>query len=77
MYLVYWSESADGVRTPHAQEFHADELSQALRFTETLRQRQHDGEAVGFVTLCSENPNSVGRAGAMEPAADYAWTKRR
>ncbi|CAM2143880.1 conserved protein of unknown function [Pararobbsia alpina] len=77
MYLVYWSETAGDARTPHAREFPADELAQALRFAEALRQRQHEGEPVGFVTLCSENPNAVGRAGVSEPPADYAWKKRR
>jgi hypothetical protein len=77
MYLVYWSEMAGSKRTPHAREFSADELASALRFAETLRQRQHEGEAVGFVTLCSENPNSVGRAGVADAPEDYAWKKRR
>jgi len=32
---------------------------------------------VSFVTLCSENPNSVGRPGVADPPPDYAWKKRR
>lgn len=77
MYLVYWSETVGDTRAPHSRAFTAEELADALRFAEALRQRQHAGEAVGFVTLCSENPNAVGRAGVSEPPEDYAWKKRR
>jgi hypothetical protein len=59
------------------ERFGDRELTQALAFAEALRKRQALGEDLGFVSLCSENPNSVGKAGAAEPAADYAWKKRR
>ena len=77
MYMVYWSEALGTGLTPHAQSFPSDAMREALRFTEALRQRQHAGEAVSFVTLCSENPDSVGRAGAANPPPDYEWKKRR
>jgi hypothetical protein len=77
MYMVYWSEAGGTGLSPHAQSFPSDAMREALRFTEALRQRQHAGEPVSFVTLCSENPDSVGRAGAADPPPDYEWRKRR
>ena len=59
------------------ERFGDNDLTQALAFAEALRKRQAIGEDLGFVSLCSENPNSVGKAGAAEPPADYAWKKRR
>ncbi|WP_316155216.1 hypothetical protein [Cupriavidus sp. BIC8F] len=77
MYMVYWSEADGTGLSPRAQSFPSDAMREALHFTEALRQRQHAGEPVSFVTLCSENPNSVGRAGAADPPPDYEWKKRR
>jgi hypothetical protein len=75
--MVYWSESIDDAVVPHSASFGAGAMSEALSFAETLRRRQSQGESVCFVTLCSENPNSVGRPGVADPPADYAWKKRR
>ncbi|MGN8109531.1 hypothetical protein ACTJLB_16175 [Paraburkholderia sp. 22098] len=77
MYMVYWSEAIDDAIVPRAVSFAAGAMAEALSFTETLRRRQSCGEPVCFVTLCSENPNSVGRPGVADPPADYAWKKRR
>nr|WP_199272497.1 hypothetical protein [Paraburkholderia acidisoli] len=78
MFVVYWCEmSADGGRVPHMESFAAGGMSEALAFAETLRRRQAQDRSVGFVTLCSENPASVGPAGAAEPPPDYDWKKRR
>jgi hypothetical protein len=73
MFVVYW------LAEHHArfERFDANALADALRFVESLRKRQADGEDIGFVTLCSENPQSVGKAGAADPPADYDWKKRR
>ncbi|WP_288826586.1 hypothetical protein [uncultured Paraburkholderia sp.] len=77
MYMVYWSEAIDDAIVPRAASFAAGAMAEALSFAETLRRRQSCGESVCFVTLCSENPNSVGRPGVADPPADYAWKKRR
>jgi hypothetical protein len=78
MYVVYWLEtSLENESRASFERFDADALTDALRFAEGLRKRQADGEALGFITLCSENPHSVGRAGAADPPADYDWKKRR
>lgn len=79
MFVVYWLEQETHA-TPAAARFERfadDEMTQALAFTESLRKRQAAGDNVSFVTLCSENPASVGKAGAADPPADYAWKKRR
>jgi hypothetical protein len=82
MFVVYWLEQEANAahNVPAAarfERFAGDEMTEALAFTETLRKRQAAGEGVSFVTLCSENPASVGKAGASDPPADYAWRKRR
>ncbi|MDO8298381.1 hypothetical protein [Lacisediminimonas sp.] len=83
MYVVYWIEpvapasSLTDLGAPSARSFGGDRMKDALDFMESLRSRQRLGEPVGFVTMCSENPQSVGPAGAADPSPDYHWTKRR
>ncbi|WP_027802160.1 hypothetical protein [Paraburkholderia dilworthii] len=77
MFMVYWSETIDDAIAPRCASFPAGAMAEALSLTEILRRRQSRGEPICFVTLCSENPNSVGPAGVADPPADYAWKKRR
>jgi hypothetical protein len=78
MFVVYWLDAqSDAQSQAHHQRFEGNALAQALLFVEELRKRQAGGEAIGFVTLCSENPQSVGKPGAADPPADYDWKKRR
>jgi hypothetical protein len=77
MYMVYWTELTDQLQTPAQAAFPASALRAALQFMEQLRQRQRAGEAVSFIVMASENPDSVGHAGAADPAPDYKWMKRR
>jgi hypothetical protein len=77
MYMVYWTELVDRLPTPTQALFSADDLRAALQFMEELRQRKRAGEPVSFIVLASENPDSVGQAGAADPAPDYNWMKRR
>jgi hypothetical protein len=77
MYMVYWSETRHGIKTPHGKEFPSNEMRAAMHFMETLRARQRAGEGICFVTLSSENPHSVGHAGVAETGPDYKWKKRR
>ena len=77
MYMVYWTEyDQDGALT-QAKPFESSQMGAALHFMEQLRIRQRAGEAIRFVTMCSENPHVVGHAGVADPAADYNWKKRR
>lgn len=77
MYMVYWSVGGGGATTARAQEFSSDEMGAAMHFMEALRIRQRAGEAIRFISMCSENPDAVGLAGVAEPGADYQWKKRR
>ncbi len=77
MYMVYWTELADQLRQPAQALFPANDLRAALQFMEELRQRQRSGDPVNFIVLASENPDSVGHAGAADAAPDYNWMKRR
>lgn len=73
MFKVYWT-SNDGV---HANTF--DGLSEAIKECEVLRK-----DGMTFVTMVSENPNSVGKPGVdsivdgkCPDGVDYTWKKRR
>lgn len=78
MFVVYWLEKDEEGAQAQFQDFGADQMGGALKLMEELRRAQHSGErAIAFVTMCSENPNAVGRAGAADPDPDYNWTKRR
>jgi hypothetical protein len=77
MYMVYWTEISSDTRMPYHQLFPSNDLREALQFMEKLRQRQRAGEPVCFIVLSSENPDSVGHAGASDPHPDYKWLKRR
>lgn len=77
MYMVYWTDAADELLKPGQAMFPAHDLRAALQFMEELRLRQRAGEPVSFIVMASENPDSVGHAGAADPAPDYKWMKRR
>lgn len=78
MFVVYWLESDGTEPSPGFQTFGKDDMSAALTFMESLRAQQRDGlRNIAFITMCSENPNAVGKAGAADPDPDYSWTKRR
>lgn len=77
MYMVYWTEVGDGAAAPKCRDFASTEMSAAMQFMEGLRKRQREGEGVCFVTMCSENPDSVGHPGVADPSPDYNWKKRR
>lgn len=77
MYMIYWTVTETDARIHHAREFATDDLRAALHFMESLRMQQRTGEAIAFITMCSENPDAVGPAGATDPGADYQWKKRR
>ncbi|WP_334189009.1 hypothetical protein [Noviherbaspirillum sp.] len=79
MFMVYWTEGSigEGEAPAFSRGFSSEDMSGALRFMEELRARQRSGEAISFVTMSSENPQSVGHPGVADPAADYNWKKRR
>jgi len=83
VYKVYWStvnpasEECDcpecSTMHVHAQDFGAEEMSDALKFCNELRQDKDNH----FVTMAVEDPNCTSLSGVAAPAADYDWTKRR
>ena len=77
MHMVYWTVvHEDGLETK-TQVFTEDDLSAPLKFMEGLRKEQYETGNVRFIVMSSENPNSVGKAGASAAGPDYDWTKRR
>jgi hypothetical protein len=77
MYMVYWTVVENGESAVRAEPFGSHDMADAMRLMEALRTRQRAGEAIRFIALSSENPDSVGPAGVAEPGADYQWKKRR
>ena len=73
MYTVFWTEAG----VPRAEAFGSGALGEALAFAESLRRRRRAGEPIAFVTLASEDPDSVGQSGVSDPDPGYAWVKRR
>ena len=72
MYCVYWTRVLpDDDHWPCAAIVY--DLKAALDKCEALRNE----EGVRFVTMVSENPNSVGKPGVDVTGPDYNWTKRR
>ena len=74
MYKVYWT---DFTNTPRG--IYTSTLQGALRISEEKRR-----EGFTFVTMVSEDPNSVGKPGVdsvengvLPNGDDYTWKKRR
>jgi hypothetical protein len=73
MFMIFWVEGT----TPHCKPFDSDEMSEALKFSESLRKQKYEGAPIYFVTLASENPDCVGKQGFDVTGPDYDWKKRR
>ncbi|GGC58036.1 hypothetical protein [Undibacterium terreum] len=88
MFVIYWTAlvrtpgQTDLVKTPFRKEFDLTCMSELLAFAEQLRVQQRSGPpdeegAVSHINYCSENPSSIGQAGAADPLPNYDWQKRR
>ncbi|WP_019139920.1 hypothetical protein [Noviherbaspirillum massiliense] len=77
MYMVYWTVVEHALKVAYSREFDTSDMVSAMKFMEELRTRQRQGEQICFVTMASENPNSVGPAGVADPDPGYNWKKRR
>lgn len=77
MFMVYWTVVEGERCIPHATAFQATDMLGAMALMEQLRVRQRAGEAIRFVTMSSENPDSVGHPGVDVTGPEYSWTKRR
>lgn len=74
MYKIYWTDFDN-----QSQGIYTSTLNGALRITEEKRQAGYT-----FVTMVSEDPNSVGKAGVdsvkdgqLPDGTEYTWRKRR
>ena len=77
MFMVYWSVMDGADSTPQSQLFESDGMLAAMALMEQLRTRQRAGEGLRFITMSSENPDSVGHPGVDVVGPGYKWTKRR
>lgn len=73
MYMIYWTEES----IPKSELFDTDKMTEALKFSEALRQRKYSGENVGFIVMSVEHPDCVGKQGFDVTGPDYDWKKRR
>lgn len=79
MYQVSWNsiDPHTGSEVLNGIQFNSDELSIALKFSESLRKRRLNGEQLTFISMASEDPNSVGQGGVDDRLPDgYDWNKR-
>ena len=77
VYRVYWSEVQGDTLISRADDFPAGQISAAIKHTEALRKVQREDGTIRFITMVSEDPNSVGHPGAAWAGPDYDWKKRR
>ena len=77
MFMVYWTIGDGETTTPHSHAFGSTEMLPAMALMEQLRTRQRAGEGLRFITMSSENPDSVGHPGVDVVGPGYKWTKRR
>lgn len=77
MFMVYWTVAEENAASPRSQSFASTEMLAALALMEQLRTRQRAGEGLRFITMASENPDSVGHPGVDVVGPGYKWTKRR
>ena len=75
MFKVYYTDPVTGVSHGHELEI----LDEALRYAEVFRKL-----GMSFVTMVSENPNSIGKSGVdsikdgkCPDGVEYSWVKRR
>lgn len=80
VYKVYWTRTVaeySNIKTDRIFSKDVEELSDMLKFVESLRKERRNGAPITFITSVSENLNVVGEAGVADVSADYNWTKRR
>ena len=75
MYKIYYTDELDQDRS-----YKAEKLEEALKIVEGVRCNKRNS----FVTMVSENPNSIGKSGVdvivngkLPSGEDYTWMKRR
>lgn len=72
-FKVYWTKNDE----PNYRDFKNEEMGEALKWCEHLRNERAMGHNISFITLASEQVDSVTLDGVAAPKSDYHWTKRR
>lgn len=73
VHKVYWTLSG----VPQSKDFTSAEMTDSLKFCESLRKARIAGEPISFISMASEIPECVSLSGVSEPDSDYVWEKRR
>jgi hypothetical protein len=68
MYKVYWTNTHNG-------ESYGKEIGNLIDALAECKMLRDSGRS--FVTMVSENPDSVGKPGVTDVGPDYDWKKRR
>lgn len=68
MYKVYWTN-------PHNNESYGRDLGTLREALDECKMLRDSGRR--FVTMVSENPDSVGQPGVADVGPGYDWKKRR
>lgn len=76
MYMIYWTEVREDGWEAMSKLFETELLEEPLKFQAALRREGEETGKIRFVTMVSENPNSVGKAGATAAGPDYDWSKQ-
>lgn len=71
--VVFWLENG----TARCETFSSTGLGDALSHCEALRRSAAAGASISHVCVSSELPDNMTKPGVADPAADYAWSKRR
>jgi hypothetical protein len=74
-FIVYWIgvPNGSGIRDSYHRHFEMSEMTDALKFMETLRET----DELWYVGMVSQNPNSVGKPGVSDKLPDdYSWSKQ-
>jgi hypothetical protein len=77
MFKVYYTVNNEwNSNVPMAKTFGPDQMSEAMSFMENLRISAIE-KGFSFISICSENPDRIGKDGAADVLPGYDWKKRR
>jgi hypothetical protein len=77
MFKVYYTLNNDwNLGVAMSNTFDSDQMSEAMKFMENLRMTAIE-KGFSFISMCSENPDRIGKDGAADVLPGYDWKKRR
>lgn len=85
MFVVYWIDISGTHPKPGCMTFEQNQMTQALKYSEDLRQQNRTERKYAFITMTSEQTDLVGEMGVASVGDDmklpdgheYNWRKRR